>query len=200
MIISFEGPDSSGKSTQAKILYNNMIKKGLKVKLFHFPRYESPIGSFIGKVLKGKYKISFDSLQRLYVADQRDFNEELCKLISEGYVVILDRYDLSTMAYYTANKNIEPLMGIKTIINWQKNFIRPDVTFVFNINDALKRRDKSTFDIIENNETLMSNINKVYLDISNILSKNSKRKFQVIDASLTKEKISSIIDDTLNNL
>ena len=54
MIISFEGPDGSGKSTQAEILYNTLKKLGLKVKLFHFPRYESPIGSLIGNVLQNE--------------------------------------------------------------------------------------------------------------------------------------------------
>lgn len=200
MIISLEGPDSSGKSTQAEILYNNMIKKGLKVKLFHFPRYESPIGSLIGKILKGHYDVPFDSLQKLYVADQKDFELELLNLISNGYIIILDRYDLSTMAYYIAKKNVDLVEGIKTVARWQGDLVRPDVSFIFNIENALSRRDESTFDLFENDKKLMSNINKVYLDISDILSIHSKRKFKIINANLTKEEISSIIDDTLNNL
>lgn len=200
MIISLEGPDSSGKSTQAEILYNNLTNKGLKAKLFHFPRYESPIGSLIGKVLKGEYEMSFESLQKLYVADQIDFEKELDELIFDGYTVILDRYDLSTIAYYTAKKNIDVTTGIKTVTNWQGNLIRPNVTFVFSIENSLSRREESTFDILENDKTLTSNINLTYLKISYILSKNSTRKFKIINANLTKEEISSIIDDTLNNL
>ena len=200
MIISFEGSDSSGKSTQAKILYDNMTKMGLKVKLFHFPRYESPIGNLIGKVLQGKHKISFDSLQMLYAADQKDFNEELNILIAKGYTILLDRYDLSTIAYYTAKKNIDLSTGIKTVTNWQKDFIKPDITFVFNIKNALERRDKSTFDILERDENLMKKINQVYLDLKFVLSNMTDRKFKVIDASLTKEEISSTIGDIINNL
>lgn len=200
MIISLEGPDSSGKSTQAEVLFNNMANKGLKVKLFHFPRYKSPIGILIGKVLEGKYKIPFDSLQKLYVADQKDFNGELKELISEGYIVILDRYDLSTIAYYTAKKNIDSVTGIDTVTSWQGEFLRPDVTFVFNIENSLDRRDNSTFDILEKDKVITDNINRIYLEITEILEKNSTRKFKIIDANLTKEEISSIIDDTLNNL
>lgn len=199
MIISLEGPDSSGKSTQAEILYNNLINMGLKVKLFHFPRYESPIGSLIGKVLNGngKFNFSFESLQKLYIADQKDFKDELNELVSDGYVVILDRYDLSTMAYYTAKENISAEEGIKIISNWQESLIRPDLTFIFNIENSLDRRDKSSFDIIESDKDITKNINKVYLEIANILSKDSIRKFQTINASQTKEVISLIILETI---
>lgn len=200
MVISFEGPDSSGKSTQAKILYDNLIRIGLKVKLFHFPRYESPIGNLIGKALQGECKISFDAMQMLYAADQKDFNEELKDLIDKGYTVILDRYDLSTIAYYVAKKNINMVVGKVIVSHWQRDFIIPDITFVLHLENALSRRDEDTLDVFEKDEELMKNINKVYLKLANYLHNKDDRRVQVINASLTKEKISSIIGEVLNNL
>lgn len=200
MIISFEGPDSSGKSTQAKILYNKLIEIGLKVKLFHFPRYESPIGNLIGKVLQGECKISFESMQMLYAADQEDFSEELSNLLVNDYIVILDRYDLSTVAYYTAKMNIDLSVGMSIVNGWQKHLINPDITFIMNINNGLDRRDKKTLDEFEKDTEFMKNINKVYLKLANYLYNNEDRRVQVINASLTKEEIASIIGDVLNNL
>lgn len=198
MIISFEGPDGSGKSTQAEILYYTLENLGLKVKLFHFPRYESPIGSLIGNVLQNEaVNIDFTALQMLYAADQTDFSCELNKLISQGYIIILDRYDLSTIAYYIAKTNCSIENGISTVTNWQKNIKTPDTTFIFDSKHSISdRREEETLDKFEKDETIMNNVNNVYLELYEYFKTNNNsrsRKYYILDASLSIEELSKII-------
>lgn len=198
MIISFEGPDGSGKSTQAEILYNTLEKRGLKVKLFHFPRYESPIGSLIGNVLQDEFiNVDFTALQMLYASDQTDFAYELNKLLSEGYIVILDRYDLSTIAYYIAKTNCSIEDGIATVTNWQSNIKTPDITFIFDSKHSISdRREEETLDKFEKDEMIMNNINKVYLTLYEYFTTRNCKRFResyILDASLSIDELSKII-------
>ena len=56
MIIAIEGGDQAGKLTQSNLLEKALKKQKIKVKLFHFPDYETPIGKEIRKYLDGKRK------------------------------------------------------------------------------------------------------------------------------------------------
>lgn len=204
MIISFEGPDSSGKSTQAELLKNTLIKLGLKVKLFHFPRYESPIGDLIGKAIQDKaVNINFTALQMLYAADQTDFSFQVDKLINDGYIIILDRFDLSTTAYYIAKKKCTIEDGVTTIENFQKFIKTPDVTFIFDYKHSISnRREENTLDKIENDTSITSIINDVYVQLYEYLKQYSVycshkkvRDCYLIDAS---NSIDGISKDILN--
>ena len=100
--ISFEGIDGSGKSTQANLLKTKLQLDGYKVKMIHFPRYDTKIGAIIKDVLFGEIQMDNLALQMLYIIDQINAKKEIEEGLKEGYV-ICDRYDLSTLAY---TKNI----------------------------------------------------------------------------------------------
>ena len=53
-LIVIEGTDSSGKTTQSKLLEENLNKKGIKSVLLSFPMYDTPTGRIISGPLLGK--------------------------------------------------------------------------------------------------------------------------------------------------
>lgn len=172
MFITFEGPDGSGKSTQAQKLADSLKSAGYDVELVHFPRYEGTIGKLIGEIIKGEKKIdNFDALEMLYVADQLDWQKELERLIyDEHKIVISDRYDMSTIAYYASHTGCELSEAIELIRSkWQYGFIQPDVTFLMSFNGYLDERrigmDKEK-DMFEVDDNVLSSINETYLDLS----------------------------------
>ena len=57
-IIVIEGTDGSGKETQSKKIKEYYISKGLNVKSFSFPKYDSPTGKIVGGAYLGKPEIS----------------------------------------------------------------------------------------------------------------------------------------------
>lgn len=195
MLITLEGPDSSGKSTQANILKNKLIKDGYKAETFHFPRYESTIGCLIKEILDGNKTLSFEAMQMLYVADQLSFQEEINNLLKNDCIVILDRYDLSTLAYYIAKTGVSLEEGIRDVYKkWQCKLRRPDMTFVFDSKHKItERREECTLDILEKDNVIASSINNTYLEIADTLSLILSRSVEIVNANDTIENISNEI-------
>ena len=57
-IIVIDGMDGTGKATQSKLLYEDLKNRGIKVKLFSFPNYDSDSSYFVTKYLKEGYTMS----------------------------------------------------------------------------------------------------------------------------------------------
>lgn len=95
--IVIDGTDGSGKATQTKLLYDSLIKEGIKVKKIDFPQYTN---NFFGKLLRecldGKLgdfiAINSKVASVLYAADRWESAEAIKKWLRQGYVVIADRY------------------------------------------------------------------------------------------------------------
>ncbi len=102
LLIVLEGLDGSGKTTLGMGLAKALKAKGLKV----FLTYEPTNGEWGRKVrehLGSGSKISAQALAELFLRDRRDHvAREILPMLDKGWVVICDRYYLSTMAYQGA--------------------------------------------------------------------------------------------------
>ena len=134
MIIVFEGNDSSGKGTQAKKLLNYLNNKNKKAILLDFPQYETPTGARIKEYLSGEKKFAPIEVAKLFYDDQLAQKDNLINLQKKGYIIILDRYTLSTKVYQGASTPVEKRDDlIKTISEWQENLPKEDLTIVFDL-------------------------------------------------------------------
>lgn len=113
MLIVLEGLDGAGKSTQIKYLQNYFSDFGKEVKYLHFPRFDSPVyGEMIAKFLRGDFG-NIDSVHPmtvalLYAGDRGDAAPMMRKWLEEdNYVVILDRYIYSNIAFQCAKIKTE---------------------------------------------------------------------------------------------
>lgn len=129
ILIVFEGIDGSGKTTQAKILLRNLIKKGLDAVYFQEPSH----GKW-GRLIKEKALLP-DSLSPqeeldLFQKDRRDNVERNLKpALRKKKLVILDRYYFSTMAYQGAR-------GIDTELIRRENerfAVKPHLIFILDV-------------------------------------------------------------------
>ncbi|MEI6580727.1 MAG: dTMP kinase [bacterium] len=95
-LIVIDGTDGSGKTTQINLLIKKMRADGLKVKMIHFPHYENFFGGFIGHCLSEQYYNFLGTHPKivsvLYAADRWESSEEIKKMLSTGFIVVLDRY------------------------------------------------------------------------------------------------------------
>ena len=107
MLIVLEGLDGAGKSTQISLLKRYFEEKGDKVRLLHFPRFDTPVfGEIIAKFLRGDLG-SIENVHPLltaliYAEDRREAAPMLKEWLEEGRIVILDRYLYSNIAFQCA--------------------------------------------------------------------------------------------------
>ena len=108
-LIVIEGTDCSGKQTQTDELVKNLKRLGLKAISFSFPNYASPTGEIIGEYYLGKNNKSLfkegienvdPKISSLYYAADRAYNINIIKkYLENNYIVILNRYVESNMAF-----------------------------------------------------------------------------------------------------
>ena len=211
LLISFEGGDNSGKSTQIKLVVEELRKRGYKTVYLSFPNEESEIGSFIYDCLtNGSVKnINNKAFQYLYIADQMNMQSKINDYMEKGYIVILDRYDLSSITYLLATTMLKHEDEIVTSLKGKDEYsilsnkmylgqsflIRPDITFIFDISSETMRKRNKLSDENEKNTPLMEQVIILYRFMPFII--NDTRKYIPIDANQSKEKV---FDDILFNL
>lgn len=215
--IVLEGIDGAGKSTQAKLLAQNLTNKiGEKVFLTKEPT-DSNIGHLIREVLGGKDKMDAETLQRLFSADRSlHFNQKdgINDQLNKGKIIICDRYLYSGIAY---NEIHSPLGHIIKDIN--SNFPEPQVTIYLRVKseksrvifDRLQARNnkKEIYDNVAKQLEVARNYDEIFLSntfdskrFSQIALNNdgtinikglSDRYLLVIDASKNIDEVASNI-------
>ena len=103
MIIDFEGIDGTGKRTQSNLLKSYFQEHGRKVILYSYPDYESKYGKIIKSFLDSQINLNIDEQFLLYLVDMVKDKENIQKLLQKDYILIMDRYFLSSIAYQCAN-------------------------------------------------------------------------------------------------
>lgn len=121
MLIVLEGLDGAGKSTQITLLQSYFETQGLNVKYLHFPRFDAPVyGDLIARFLRGdlgSIENVHPMLVALLFAEDRHHAAALLNLwLEKGYVVILDRYIYSNIAFQCAKT--EDLSLSKELRDW----------------------------------------------------------------------------------
>jgi dTMP kinase len=97
-LIAFEGLDQSGKQTQAAWL-SEALQAEFAVRTVSFPDYATSIGAEIGQALQGQRVYGPDVLQLLYIANRYEYAARIRGWLSEGAMVVADRYAASSLAY-----------------------------------------------------------------------------------------------------
>lgn len=95
-LIVLDGSDGSGKTTQIALLIARLKKEGVRVETTNFPNDTNLFGALIRECLSGKHgdfiKIDPYIVSTLYAADRFESKTKIEKWLSEGALVILDRY------------------------------------------------------------------------------------------------------------
>lgn len=109
--IVIEGIDGSGKSVQAKLLFNRFKKEKRKVRFIKFPQYEKNYwGGIVAKYLRGEFSKTVSNNAYLpsmfYALDRWESVKKISSWLKNGYNVICDRYaDSNKVHQLTKIKN-----------------------------------------------------------------------------------------------
>jgi dTMP kinase len=193
--ITFEGGEGSGKSTQINLLHNFLIEKGKDVVSTREPG-GTPSAEIIRDLLtKGDADRWSPATEALLMwAARSEHVEKLIKpSLDKGKWVLCDRFYHSTYAYQGVGHNlgIENMRIIKKIIIGE---ITPNLTFILDIDPVngigrTKNRVSNEDRFEKMNLAFHNNLRKAFIQ----LAKKNPKRFIVIDAELSLEKISEII-------
>jgi dTMP kinase len=199
--ITFEGIDGSGKSTQLAMLAGK-----LRVQGFDVLTTKEPGGTALGKRLRAAFLETEEAVAPLaelllFAADRAQHVNFLVKpALSEGKIVISDRYADATFAYQGAGRGFSE-KTVNQVIELATDKLKPDLTLFFDlpIETALERTgnrsengekknrmDKETADFY-------TRVREAYLKIS----RTEPRRFFVIDAAGSIEEVHTRVMKTV---
>jgi thymidylate kinase len=182
-LIVFYGTNNLGKSTQAKILIDNLESKKIKAEYLKYPLYNLfPSGKIINEYLRegNPNKLSAREAQIIYTLNRTQHQKELIEKLENGINIVAEDYTGTGIAW-----------GIGAGI---------DQSFLEKINDHLIKEDLAIlFDGERFKESIESNhkheeddsFSKKVRDIHLLLGK--KYGWEKIDANLSIKEISEII-------
>lgn len=196
MLISFEGIDGCGKSTQIDLLKNYLEINDLTYSVFREPG-GSEVSEKIRELLLHDSQ-EMDSITELLLfsaARSQLIKEKVIPLLERDEIVILDRFYDSTTAYQGYGRELKNLEIIQIVNRLASHSTVPDITFYLKIEPELahERTIKLSKDRMESSGIdFFRAVSNGYEE----LAKNEKR-FITIDAS---EEIDSIHSTIIKHL
>ena len=192
MLITFEGIDGSGKSTQISLLKDHLSKSGKEVQVLR-----EPGGTDISELIRGMLlnpEIEIDPVTELLLfssARSQLIAEKVKPLLAKGVVVILDRFYDSTTAYQGYGRKSIPIDQVHQINKIASHEIAPDVTFYLRLSleESAKRTAHMQKDRMEQSGIeFFENVIKGFDELS-----KSEDRFVTIDASKNVDEVHNLI-------
>lgn len=196
LLIAFEGIDGSGKSTHAKILYDNLTGTGYDVVLLKEPT-RGRWGDKIREIARhGRGKISPKEELEYFINDRmEDVQNNINPALKAKKIVMMDRYYISTIAYQGVT-----LGNPEEILKINERFAPlPDVILLLDIDP-----DVAMSRIIQGREGINPGFEQVdYLrkvrDIFNSLTlPNLRRIDTMMNIAAVSEEIKKEVDNLLS--
>jgi dTMP kinase len=199
MLITFEGIEGCGKTTQIELLSDHLSRRGYSV-----VKTREPGGTGFGEALRElllKKGMNVDPLCELLVfmaMRAQHVEEVILPVIQDGKIVLCDRFTDATYAYQGSGRKIDT--GIIDSLNKMvTKGLRPNLTILLDITveKGLKRRAASSdMDRIEEEKTSFhQRVRKAY----DSLAKEDPKRFFVVDANLKIEAIHDLIKTKVTN-
>ena len=168
MLISVEGPDQAGKTTQIKLLKEYASKANLD---WSFTC--NPGGTNFGLklrelILDKSYDVNYKSELLIYLADRaQHIAENIDDFKDPNKVVICDRFSDSTLAYQGFGRNMDTNI-ISQINSYVTEGIKPDLTILLMIEpeEAFKRREGDPDRIEQENKLFFIRVANGYKTIA----------------------------------
>ncbi|MBI2546641.1 deoxynucleoside kinase [Candidatus Woesearchaeota archaeon] len=177
VLISIEGLDSSGKTTQIGLLKERLEAEGKKIAVFKFPSYEK---TYYGKLIKRYLDGEFGNVEAvspyligvIYALDRLEMRDAIIKELESGSVALLDRYVASNKAYMAAKlpqKERDKFLHWLDELDFKKHAMpREDKVLFLDVPVSVTRElmQGKKRDIHEQNSAYLEEVWKIYLELA----------------------------------
>jgi len=198
--ITFEGPEKSGKSTQAKLLSEHLKAKGYKALFIREPG-STQISEKIRELLLDKKNTGMSVVAEmlLYMSARAQLIEEVIRpALRKGCIVLCDRFQDSTIAYqgYGCGLDVNLIEKIGCFVT---GGLKPDLTLLLDFweSSIYLKNHKSPDRIEMRPDAFHARVKKGYF----FLAKKEPRRIKIIkvqpDIRQTQRRIREIVDQCL---
>lgn len=196
-LITFEGVEGSGKSTQMKLLGEYCREKNIPVVLTQEPS-GTVIGRKIGDILFNRLHQDMypETELLLFCAARAQHVREVVKpALNAGKYVLCDRFSDATFAYQAAGRGLDPVL-VKTINDFCANQLKPALTLLFDLPVEIGLQRAGCRDAALHDPSSADRFEKEKLDFHHRVRQAYQQlclaepeRFRVIDASRTMDVI-----------
>jgi len=188
ILISFEGIDGSGKSTQARLLYEHLRKQRRKVLFLREPGGTTVSEAVRAILLDTRHKrLNVRAELLLFLAARAQLVDQvIIPALKAGTIVITDRFSDSTFAYQIFGRGL-PAQIVRRMNAFAADHIRPDLTFLVDLEvGAARGRLKQTKDRMESSTVKFHRaVRRGFLEIAGA----EPRRVRVLDGRLSPEAV-----------
>ena len=193
MLVTFEGIEGSGKSTQVALLHEYLVSKKYSVLKTREPG-GTLFGEALRKVLLHRDMNIFPLSELLVFMAMRSQHVEqvIMPALQDGKIVLCDRFVDATYAYQGYGRKIE-LGIIETLNRLVTKGVRPNLTILLDVDAETGLKRKSEDAPMDRFEQEALSFHKKIRDAYVKLSKEDPKRFFVIDGSREPAVIQEII-------
>jgi dTMP kinase len=191
LLITFEGGEASGKTTQSELLAIHLEAGGWKVL-----RLREPGGTRLGEevrrlLLERDEDLTPEAELLLFLAARAELVRRVVHpALAEGAVVICDRFSDSTYAYQGYGRGLD-LDTVRRLDRWATGGLVPDLTVLLDLPVELSRRrlgaDNDAFE--REDDAFHERVREGYF----ALASQEPTRWLVLDASLDAQTIANLI-------
>jgi dTMP kinase len=201
MLITFEGVDGSGKTTQVDLLYDYLADKGYKI-----VKTREPGGTAFGEALRKSilqpdiYVFPLSELLVLMAMRAQHMEEVIGPALQDGKIIICDRFTDATHAYQGYGRGMDQGI-ILTLNRLVTKGIRPNLTVLLDckVEEGFKRKVERDFSMDRFEKEALSFHNKVKAAYIK-LSKEEPDRFFVVNGNAEVEEVQKKIRDKVEKL
>ncbi len=197
----FEGIDGSGKTTQIQRLAERISALGYDIHETREPT-DLPVGKMIRQILRGEIGMDNRAIAPLFVSDRLDHltnpQDGLCNLMSQGKMILCDRYYFSSYAYHSVDMAMDWVIDANSVA---ADLLRPTATIFLDITPetAMDRitRGREATELFETKERLTQTREKYFQAFEKL--KETERVI-IVDGSVDEDSLSEAIWEQVKNL
>jgi dTMP kinase len=200
MLITFEGVEGSGKSTQCRRLVESLQARGLDVVLTREPD-GTPMGAALRRLFEapGPPPVALAQVFLFMAARQQHVCEVIRPAISRGALVVSDRHADATLAYQGFGQGVD-LETIRDLNALATGGLIPDLTLVLDLDPVVgmaRIRDRRLDAFEKMDLAFHRRVREGYLEIA----RTDKHRVVVLDADQDPDalfaQIAAAVDERL---
>jgi dTMP kinase len=185
-LITFEGCDGSGKSTQLSLTAKYLSALGYDILVVREPGGDPIAENIRGMLLDSGNVIFPRSELLLFLAARAQVTDHVIKpALEKGEIVLCDRFFDSTVAYQGYGRECDPQL-VRELNAYATNGLSPNLTLLFDMDPGLglqrhANRNRMELEIYD----FYIRVREGYLAEARLFPK----RFRVVDASLSVDKV-----------